>query len=212
MRVPFALLVAALVSSCAATDSNLYGRLVVMDSYTAPTCATSTAEGDLCVADAIEGNGALDIAGASTLTGAVTMGSTLGITGALAPSGGFNPGITAVTDTATLTAADCGSLITVSAGIDTKTITLPATVAGCEYKFNYIGADGGALVDISPDADDAIHGSCTLAASVVEFSGTDNADIGLTKATANTGDTITIIGDGGEGWYVTACAGIWANN
>jgi hypothetical protein len=36
--------------------------------------------------------------------------------------------------------------------------------------------------------------------------------VGFTKATINTGDTMTMIGDGGEGWYVTACAGIAANN
>jgi hypothetical protein len=117
-----------------------------------------------------------------------------------------------VTGATTLDKSDCGKTMMVTAGIDAASITLPATVDGCRLEFMYVGADGGALLDISPNASDAVHGSCTLAASVVEFSGTDDADIGLTKATANTGDTITLMGDGTEGWYVLACAGIWANN
>jgi hypothetical protein len=112
----------------------------------------------------------------------------------------------------TLDGSDCGKVLLVDAGIDTNIITLPATVAGCEFQFVYTGADGGALLDISPNASDAVHGSCTLAASVLELSGSDDADFGFTKATINTGDTVTIVGDGSVGWYVTACAGILANN
>lgn len=153
----------------------------------------------------------VDSSGNMVLDGGVTS-TTATFSGLLTSSAGHVATTLAVTDTTTLTSADCGQLITVSAGIDTKTITLPATIDGCTYTIVYIGADGGALVDISPNAADGIHGSCTLAASVLEFSGTDDADIGLTKATANTGDTITLAGDGGVGWYVTACAGIWANN
>lgn len=149
---------------------------------------------------------ALSLDSTLSVTGAVT------ITGALTVNGGQTPATGSITDTTALAAADCGEVQFTTAGIDTKTITLPATIAGCEYTIMYVGADGGALVDVSPNASDAIHGSCTLAASVVEFSGTDDADIGLTKATANTGDTITLVGDGTEGWYVKTCTGIWANN
>lgn len=87
-------LLALALGGCAATDTNLYGRMVVQSSYTAPTCATATAEGDLCVADAIEANGALDVAGASTLTGATTitgaatLSSTLGVAGLTTATGG----------------------------------------------------------------------------------------------------------------------------
>lgn len=119
----------------------------------------------------------------------------------------------AITAGPALDASDCGTPQFITAAHDTSTITLPATIAGCQLQFVYVGADGGALVDISPNASDGVHGSCTLSGSVVEFSGSDNADIGLTKGTANTGDTITLIGDdAGVGWMVTACTGIWANN
>jgi hypothetical protein len=114
----------------------------------------------------------------------------------------------------TLGSDDCGRVVMVTAGVDGNTINLPTTILGCKITLMYTGADGGALVDVSPNdaVADGIHGSCTLAGSVVEFSGTDDADIGLTKATANTGDTISLIGDGSVGWFVLTCTGIWANN
>jgi len=125
---------------------------------------------------------------------------------------------TQITDTVSLDASDCGKFHFVTDAIDTKTITLPAVSAvpdGCELTFLFSGSDGGALVDISPNANDGIEGTCTLAASVVEFSGADNADIGLTKGTANRGDMISIVaaanGDADD-WFVTGCTGIWANN
>lgn len=128
----------------------------------------------------------------------------------------FEPGVRfssiTITGALTLDTDDCGKTLYVTAGIDTATITLPATVDGCEYRVVYTGADGGALLDISPAAADAIHGSCTLAASVLEFNGTDDNDVGLTKTTANTSDTITLLGDGSAGWYTQSCTGIWANN
>lgn len=149
---------------------------------------------------------------AFAFTGAVTMSSTFALSGSFTPTGGVTESTQSIADTDILVAADCGDTLFVTAGIDTKTITLPATIAGCEYTFMYVGADGGALLDISPNSADAVHGSCTLAGSVVEFNGTADNDIGLTKLTANTGDTITLMGDGTEGWYVTTCTGIWANN
>ena len=112
----------------------------------------------------------------------------------------------------TLDASDCGTWIFIGDTGDADTITLPSTIAGCPLRFMFTGTDHGALVDISPAAADAIHGSCTLAASVLEFNGTDDNDIGCTKATCNTGDTISLIGDGNQGWFVTTCTGIWANN
>ena len=64
---------------------------------------------------------------------------------------------------------------------------------------------------ISPNSSDAIHGTITLAASVVELSGTDNKDLINTKATATTGNSVTIVGDGNTGWMVTGSTGIWAS-
>jgi hypothetical protein len=84
--------------------------------------------------------------------------------------------VNTVTGTDTLVKGDCSRLTIVTAGIDTQTITLPeaSTVLGCELTISYTGADAGALVDITPlDSDaDGIEGGCTLAASVVTFSGT----------------------------------------
>lgn len=123
--------------------------------------------------------------------------------------------ITAVTS---LDASDCGRSFGVTAGIDTATITLPDAdqVLGCALTFSYVGADGGALVDISPlDSDaDGIEGGCyeTATDTVVYFSGTADADIGLTKATALTGDYISMFACGAAMWCVTGCQGIWANN
>lgn len=131
-------------------------------------------------------------------------------------TGSTNPTLNAVTGTDALVAADCGRTTTVTAGIDTNTLTLPeaSTVLGCTFTISYIGADGGALVDISPlDSDaDGIEGGCTLAASVVTFSGTADADIGLTKATGLTGDFIRLTSVAADMWAVTGCQGIWANN
>ena len=127
-----------------------------------------------------------------------------------------------ITTTATLDVEDCGKTLFVTAGIDTKTITLPATGtagAGCEYRIIYTGADTAALVDISPAAADGIHGQCQDVttgaddtAQTVVLSGSDDADIGLTKATSSTGDAITLVADGTVGWFASACQGQWANN
>ena len=116
----------------------------------------------------------------------------------------------------TLDASDCGKWHTISAAFDTFLITLPALSAvptGCVLTFHYIGANGGALVDITPNTVDGIEGGCTLAASVVTFGGTDDQDVGLTKATILKGDTMTItdIGDNDD-WYASRIQGICANN
>ena len=193
--------------------TSLHGAVLIGDEAGSdPSCSVSGTDGDLCLESELE------VQGASTLTGNVTASGTLAVTGTstltghVTLAGGQTQATATISDTDTLVAADCGIPQLVTAGIDTKTITLPATIDGCVYTFMYTGADGGALLDISPNASDAIHGSCTLAASVLEFNGTDDNDIGLTKATANTGDTITLLGDGSAGWYVTTCTGIWANN
>jgi hypothetical protein len=179
------------------------------------TGATATSDGDVYVEDALEVDGATDLDGTLAVAGAFTAAGAVTVTGALTADGGLLTAPVSVTDTVTLTAANCGRPHFVTAGIDTKSITLPALATvtdGCELSFYYVGADGGALLDISPNASDGIEGSCTLAASVVTFSGTDDADIGLTKATGLQGDTITITAGNAADWYVKACAGIWANN
>lgn len=112
----------------------------------------------------------------------------------------------------TLDESDCGKVILWTAADDGFTATLPATIAGCVYRFVYTGANGGALMDISPNASDGVYGGCTLAASVVTFSGTDDADVGITKATIKKGDGMTLVGDGVDGWVAMGALGICANN
>lgn len=93
---------------------------------------------------------------------------------------------------------------------DNMVFTLPSATAGLCYTFTNTGADGAAKISISPAAADAIHGTITLAASVVELSGTDNKDLINTKATATTGNSVTIFSDGTD-WYVLNSTGIWAS-
>ena len=114
-----------------------------------------------------------------------------------------------ITANKTLTLADSGKLFLI--GTDGKVITLPATVLGLEYTFINSGSDGNNIITISPAAADAIHGVITLAASIVELSGTDDKDLINTKATAGTADSVTIVGDGSVGWYVKYSTGIWAS-
>lgn len=131
----------------------------------------------------------------------------------------FNAGVSAaavsITGATTLDYSNCGKTHFVTAGIDTESITLPAlatVTTGCELTFMYVGADAGALLDISPNASDGIEGTCTLAAAIVTFSGANDADIGLTKGTGIQGDSITLVAGNADDWYVKACSGIWANN
>ena len=123
----------------------------------------------------------------------------------------------AVTGVDSLVVQDCGRWTSVTAGIDGATLTLPdvtATPAGCTFHIQYTGASAGALLDISPldSTADGIYGSCDSGAAVVTFSGTDDADIGLVKATSIKGDWIKLTSDAVTGFYVSGCMGVWANN
>jgi hypothetical protein len=183
----------------------------------------ATSDGDACIADALEVNGAVDIAGASTLTGAVTASSTLAVTSAITATGGVSLGgeidangnvideflrtVVTKTDDYTITTADCGTVLIMST--DTKTFTMPAVAAGnlgCEITFINNAADGGAIINISPNASDWIAGQC----SAVIFAATDDKDMQNTKATHDIGDTVTIISNGSTGWNIVACNGVWA--
>jgi len=108
----------------------------------------------------------------------------------------------------TVTASDCGNIITATTG--TLTFTLPATVANC--KLTFINAVGGAgALKIDPNDADQIFGGCTLAASVVSIAGAAGDSITNTTGTAVKGDTVTLIGDGTDGWFIQGCQGIWAD-
>ena len=117
--------------------------------------------------------------------------------------------VVTLTASKTLTAEDSGKIFLI--GTDALVITLPPTAEGLIYTFVNSGADGGAIITVSPAAADAIHGVFTLAASIVELSGTDNKDMINTKATAGTGDHARIVADGSVGWFVIGGSGIWAS-
>jgi hypothetical protein len=136
-------------------------------------------------------------------------GGTTGATGTAGTLSGHRSMVETITAAKTLDAEDSGKVFLV--GTDALTITLPATKSGLDYTFVNSGADGGVLITISPNSSDALHGTITLAASVVELSGTDDKDLLNTKTTANTGDMVRIVGDGNAGWYVVGSTGIWAS-
>jgi predicted RecA/RadA family phage recombinase len=100
----------------------------------------------------------------------------------------------------TLDAQDVGKIMCVTA--DAKTVTLPATAAGYRFVVYNGVSNAGALVTVSPHADDKIMGA--------DLGGTDNKDRLNTKATAYQGDFCVLLGDGSAGYYVTAERGTWA--
>lgn len=103
-----------------------------------------------------------------------------------------------VTDDTTLTVEQSGAIFCLAT--DAKTFTLPATQMGVVFTFINTGADAGVKLSVSPAAADAIHYVTSV----------DDKDLINTKATAIEGDSVTIVGDGAEGWFVTAIKGTWA--
>lgn len=117
--------------------------------------------------------------------------------------------IVEVTADKTLTYEESGIVFLV--GTDALTITLPATKKGVKYTFVNSGADGNNIITISPNADDAIYGTIANAAADSVSGGVDDKDFINTKATANKGDRVTLVGDGDGGWYIVDGVGAWAS-
>jgi len=125
--------------------------------------------------------------------------------------GGANSPVQLITANTTLTAADAGKTFLVAT--DALTITLPATIAGCEYTFINHGAAGNNIITVSPQSTDGIAGTITLASSVVTRVGTVDTGLVNTKATSTKGNTVVIRGTGVTGtgaWYIVSSTGIWA--
>lgn len=123
---------------------------------------------------------------------------------------GFKP-YKVLTANTTLSVDDSGS--TFGIGTDALVITLPNTVAGCEFEFVNIGANGNNIITISPVAVDGISGTITLASTVVSRAGTVDVDLVNTKATSKVGDAVRIVGTGVAGvnaWIIRSSTGIWA--
>lgn len=123
-----------------------------------------------------------------------------------------------ITDDYTLTVEESGSIVLCAT--DAKTITLPATQKGLIYTIINSGAAGHNIITISPQAADKIQGNlassvgknadATTADGLVDIcAGNNDGDLVNTKATANVGDRVTLVGDGGDGWWIIEGVGIW---
>lgn len=80
------------------------------------------------------------------------------------------------------------------------TVTLPSTSAGAELCFSVMAIAATTGFSISPAAADAIH----------YITSTDDKDLINTAATDVEGDSVCLIGDGAEGWWVKSITGTWA--
>jgi len=103
-------------------------------------------------------------------------------------------------DNYTVDALDSGKIIYVDT--DAKTITLPAVEVGILITLVNAGGFSTVALTVSPDANDMIEG--------MDLTGADNKDIVNTKATAQRGDYVTLIGANADGWMVLASRGTWA--
>jgi len=97
----------------------------------------------------------------------------------------------------TMTADESGSVVIVTAA--DKVITLPATQAGLQYTITLGngGLSSGTGLSISPNASDKINAAA------------DDTDYVNTGATDAVGDSVTVVGDGAGGWYITDQTGTW---
>lgn len=117
-------------------------------------------------------------------------------------------GVRTITANITLTRDDHGK--TFLAGAADLVVTLPAANdaedggAGIELTFCLAaaGLSGGTGLSLSPNSNDKIMGN--------GFTVADNKDAILTGATDREGDSITLLSDGVDGWYITAITGTWA--
>lgn len=122
-----------------------------------------------------------------------------------------NPPVEVITANRTLTEEDSGKVFLI--GTDAIVITLPATKAGLDFTFINSGAAGNNIITISPQAEDGISGTITLAASVVVDAGVVNKDLINTKATSKAGDAVRLLGTGVTGttaYIIASSTGIWA--
>jgi len=127
----------------------------------------------------------------------------------LADGSGIVDNMETITASKTLTVEDSGKSFFI--GTDALVVTLPATIKGLEYTFINSGADGNNLITLSPDAVDGIFGTVANAAADSVSGGIIDKDIINTKVTANKGDSITLVADGVDGWYIKNGVGIWAS-
>lgn len=80
--------------------------------------------------------------------------------------------------------------------------TLPSTAAGLKYTFVVHTVSTTTGLSVSPAAADAIAGG--------GLTSVDDKDLINSAASDAEGDTVTIIGDGADGWWITDVVGTWA--
>ena len=108
----------------------------------------------------------------------------------------------AKTDDYTTLITDAGKVIYL--GVDTKTITLLATVAGSRFTIVNPAAFGTVEIHVDPNAADLFLGGCEVAANA------DGDKMSNTKATQQRNDFIDVISDGATGYTVLGIRGTWA--
>lgn len=119
-----------------------------------------------------------------------------------------------VTDNKTLVVGDADYRQVIAT--DAKIFTMPLITqemvdAGKTFLFHNNGADDAVALKISPNADDAIHGTIANASADKVASGALDKDWINTKATANKGDWCALTPLALTEWHVTGGVGIWAS-
>lgn len=135
------------------------------------------------------------------VTAGVALASKTAVLGSSKQLSGINRPILTKSADYPIVAADANSIIIVT-GVD-KVLTLPATIAGFEITVVLAPAalSAGTGLTISPNAVDQIVGN--------GFTVADDKDAILAGAGDRAGDSITLVGDGTNGWYITAVTGTW---
>ena len=124
------------------------------------------------------------------------IGATTGV-----PFGSYYQVVSTAGATITLTAANCGKLITTTT--DQCVVTLPsAAIMGLSYTIQNTASDGGALLAIvTPATTDVIQGYGSAA--------TTNCGMRNTKSTQRYGDSVGLLSSGSVTWFVTNVIGTW---
>lgn len=106
-----------------------------------------------------------------------------------------------ITAEATLDASESGLIVFLGAA--DLTVNLPATEAGVTFTFVMptAGLSAAAGAVINPVSDDLITGG--------GLTGVVDKDLLLTGGNDALGDTVTIVGDGVDGWFITSIVGTW---
>lgn len=110
-------------------------------------------------------------------------------------------GVVIQTD-ATLTLTEADNHKTIFAAVADLVVTLPATFVGGHFTFIVKTLSTVTGLSISPVAADAIHGA--------GLTSVDDGDLVNTAATDAEGDSVTIVADGVDGWFIESINGTWA--